>query len=224
MSARPWRTVETSFCQRWSERRGSYRPAREVVDLRRYEVVKDATDALTKDFVVRHHYSGSFPSARFRFRVVDVDTEQTVGAIVYSHPTNDAVFSGLPGERGQQVELGRLVLIDEVPANAETAFVAESMRRIHREDGVESVISFSDPVARTDVGGRMVMPGHIGTVYQGLNGWFTGRATGRTLSLLPDGSVLSPRAIQKVRSRERGQQVRGAADPCRWAGRGCLRG
>jgi hypothetical protein len=49
-----------------------------------------------------------------------------------------------------------------------------------------------------------VFGGHVGPIYQAHNGLDLGRGTPRTLTLLPDGSVLSDRAQQKVRSAERG--------------------
>lgn len=198
------RRVITPVCQRWRDQRGSYRPAREVLSLARYELVEDASEEPCKGFVLQQHYAGTWPAARFRHRVVDTGTLETVGAIVYSQPARDDVFAGLPGEAGQQVELGRLVLLDEVPANAESALVAESMRRLSRNHGIAAVLSFSDPVPRTTAAGEQVFKGHIGTVYQALNAWFSGRATARTLPLLPDGRTLSPRALQKIRGRERG--------------------
>ena len=45
----------------------SYRPAGEPIDPRRYEVAAIASDRTAKDFVLPHHYSGSYPAARFRF-------------------------------------------------------------------------------------------------------------------------------------------------------------
>ena len=47
-------------------------------------------------------------------------------------------------------------------------------------------------------------PGHVGIIFQAFNGVYLGRATPRTLHLLPDGTVLSDRAIQKIRKGERG--------------------
>jgi hypothetical protein len=49
-----------------------------------------------------------------------------------------------------------------------------------------------------------VFPGHVGTIYQAFNGVYSGRSTPRTLRLLPDATVFSDRAAQKIRARERG--------------------
>ena len=56
----------TPVCQRWCERRDSYRPKGEVMDPREYEVSALPT-AEAKAFVISHHYSGTFPAARRSF-------------------------------------------------------------------------------------------------------------------------------------------------------------
>lgn len=52
-------------CQRWTRRRDSYRPAGEPIDPSRYGVELIA-EQVARDFVVREHYSGSYPAARCR--------------------------------------------------------------------------------------------------------------------------------------------------------------
>jgi hypothetical protein len=48
------------------------------------------------------------------------------------------------------------------------------------------------------------MPGHVGTIYAATNAVYTGRATARTLKLLPDGTVFHDRTAQKIRRQEQG--------------------
>jgi hypothetical protein len=95
------------------------------------------------------------------------------------------------------------VLLDEVAFNGETWTLARCLRRLS-EQGVRGVVSFSDPVPRTTADGRLIFVGHWGTIYQAGNAAYLGRGTARTLRLLPDGSVFSDRAIQKIRRREQG--------------------
>jgi hypothetical protein len=73
-----------------------------------------------------------------------------------------------------------------------------------RRHGIVGVVSFSDPVPRTLADGTEMFPGHLGGIYQAFNGVYLGRATPRTLRLLPNGTVLSDRTLQKIRKRERG--------------------
>lgn len=90
-----------------------------------------------------------------------------------------------------------------MPGNGETWFLARCFELL-RARGLLGVVSFSDPVARSDAAGRTVFPGHIGTIYQAHNARYLGRGTPRTLHLLPDGCVLSHRTAQKIRAGERG--------------------
>ena len=189
-------------CERWRERRDSYRPAGEPIDPSRYQVEQLAGDAGVKAFVVRHHYAGTYPAARFRFGLFR--SKELVGAAVFSHPMNAAVLTSVfGGSAGESVELGRFVLLDDVPANGESWFLAHCRRRLKRI-GLRGIVSFCDPIARLTASGELVFPGHIGTIYQASNAAYLGRATARVLRLLPDGRVFSDRALSKLRRRERG--------------------
>lgn len=189
--------------QRWRERRDSYRPAGEVIRVADYEVAPIADDRTARAFVERHHYSGSYPAARHRVGLYR--RGELAGVAVFSHPSNDRVLvNTFPGlSTAGAVELGRFVLLDEVPGNGETWFLARCFELL-RGAGIDGVVSFSDPVARTTAEGARVFPGHIGTIYQAANATYLGRGTARTLRLLPDGKVMSARTIQKIRAGERG--------------------
>jgi hypothetical protein len=187
--------------QRWRDRRGVYRPAREPLRTELYEVAPLASDREARLFVEQHHYLATYPAARFRFGLYEGPF--LVGVAVFSVPTNDKALAVLGCNPRDAIELGRLVLLDRVPANAESWFIARCFELLRRA-GLAGVISFSDPVPRAGAGGEVVFPGHLGTVYQALNAVYLGRATARTLRLLPDGTVFSDRAAQKIRGRERG--------------------
>lgn len=195
-----------ALCQRWRERRDSYRPAGEPIDTSRYGVeVVEERDA--RRFVIAHHYSASMVAARVcvgLFRSRAWITSELVGVAVFSVPAGPAVL-GRWFDEVPAVELGRLVLLDEVPANGESWFVARAFRALRRElPDVRGVLGFSDPVQRVSADGRIIVPGHIGTVYQALNGAYLGRSTPRTLIVAPDGSILSERALSKLRTGDRG--------------------
>jgi hypothetical protein len=188
--------------QRWRLRRSLYRPANEVINIREYEVIAIPGDRDAKAFVEQHHYSQSYPAARFRFGLYHHD--QLVGVAIFSHPCNDSVLTKVfPWPAVMATELGRFVLLDRVPADGESFFLGRCFHLLRHEELV-GVVAFSDPVPRRTIEGGVVHPGHIGTIYQALNGSYLGRGTPRTLRLLPDGSVLSERAIQKIRRHERG--------------------
>lgn len=198
----------TTLNQRWRARRDSYRPAGEPIDTRRHEVAPIADDNTAKAFVLSHHYSASYPAARFRFGLFE--GPQLVGVAVFSHPANDAVLTNVfPGAARDSVELGRFVLLDRVPGNGETWFLARCFELLRAD--VLGVVSYSDPTARTDAAGAVTHPGHVGTIYQAHNGVYLGRGRARVLRLLPDGTTFSDRARQKIRRREKGWRYAAAA-------------
>jgi hypothetical protein len=216
-------------CQRWRGRATSYRPAGEPINTRRYEVAAMPSDREARAFVVAHHYSASYPAARFRFglyRGTDL-----AGVAVFSVPASQAVLRrAFPGvEPAAAVELGRFVLLDDVPANGESWFFARC-REVLRREGIAGVLSHSDPVPRETSSGAVVMPGHVGTIYQASNAVYAGRASAGTIFLLPDGTVFSRRAISKIRNGERGRHYAsavlerhgaeplGSEDPAAWLG------
>jgi len=192
-------------CQRWTERRARYRPAGERIQPAEYDVdVLDEGPA--RRFVEAHHYSGSYPAARCRVGLFR--RAQLVGVAVFSVPAGPAVVGKwLPHVGGALagVELGRLVLLDDVPGNGESWFLARAFRELRRElPDVRGVVSFSDPYPRRTQAGAEVMPGHVGVVYQALNGRHIGRTNRATLYLDRAGRVVSPRALSKLRTDDQG--------------------
>jgi hypothetical protein len=196
--------VNAPACQRWRDRRGTYRPAGEPIRTADYEVSEIATDREARAFVERHHYSGSYPAARARFGLHR--RGELVGVAVLSHPPSEAALLAalpLPCDRLAKVELGRLVLLDDVPANGESWFAARAFE-LARAAGFEAIVAHSDPEPRSTAAGGIVFPGHLGTIYQATNAVYCGRTPARTWRLLPDGSVLSARGLSKLRLKEKG--------------------
>lgn len=189
----------TTACQRWRERRDTYRPAGEAFEPRAFEVAPIASDTAARAFVEAHHYSGSYPAARRRFGLYE--RGELVGVAVFSVPMRAEVLR--PWSLDDGLELGRFVLLDDVRANGESWFLARALDAL-RAEGWAGVVSLSDPTARTTASGAVVFGGHVGTIYQASNAIYTGRASPQTLRLLPDGSVFSNRAASKIRQQERG--------------------
>ena len=190
--------METSVCQRWLSGRHSWRPAGELIDPRRFEVAPvEAADA--KAFVRAHHYSRSCCSLVRRHGLYAGCS--LVGVAVFASPQVDAVLR--PWRRGEALELGRLVLLEEVPGNGESWFVRQCLELLARE-GFAGVVSFADPEARESADGGVLFPGHLGVVYQSLGAVYTGRGARKTQYLLRDGRELPNRAQSKIRGGERG--------------------
>jgi hypothetical protein len=187
-------------CQRWRDRRGTYRPAGEPLNPRAHEVFELHDDATAKAFVVANHYSATYPAARRRFGLHRAFVG-LVGVAVFSQPMQNASLR--PWSPADAMELGRLVLLDLVEANAESWFLARCFEAL-RVDGLAGIVSHSDPEPRADAAGRVVFVGHVGTVYQSLGAVYTGRASPRTMRVTATGRELSNRAASKLRQGERG--------------------
>ncbi|MER7056591.1 hypothetical protein [Streptomyces sp. NPDC000351] len=146
-------------------------------------------------------------SVKVQFGLYDdtVDGERRLnGVAVFGVPVNTAVLTKpLPELRPftESVECSRFVLLDECPGNAESWFLARCFDLLLAQ-GVRGVVSFADPVPRRTASGLLVMPGHVGTIYAATNALYTGRATARTVKLLPDGTVFHDRTAQKIRREE----------------------
>lgn len=193
----------TATVQRWRDRSSSLRPAGELINPREYEVAEISEDR-AKAFVVLHHYSGTYPAARRRFGLFRHD--ELAGVAVFSHPCNERTITNVFGcaSASDGLELGRFVLLDSVPGNGESWFLARCREQL-RSDYV-GIVSFSDDTPRLTAGGVQIFAGHIGTIYQASNAAYLGRGARGTLRLLPDGRVMSNRAISKIRSGDRGWQ------------------
>lgn len=218
----------SEWCQRWRNGTHRWRHLREGgFDARRYEVAP-VDEQAAKSYVVRHHYSRSYPAARLRYGLFE--RGRLCGVLVLGVPMQASVLTNVFPRLEpfyESLELSRLVLADRVPANGETWFMARAFRHAARE-GVAGLVCFADPVGRI-ARGRLVFPGHVGVCYQAHNAVYLGRSTPRTLVVLPDGTTLSARARQKVVAQERGHEyveqllVRHGArpldrydDPARW--------
>lgn len=203
-----------SGCQRWRRRRASYRPAGEPIDPSRYGVELLPGDKAARAFVEAHHYSGSYPAAALRVGLYRAQAgpaptgAQLVGVAVFSVPCQPRAIPRWCGvEAREGVELGRLVLLDDVPANGETWFLARAFNLLRAaRPHCRAVLSYSDPVPRRAADGRLVLPGHVGTVYQALGATYHGRSSARTLLLDADGRPVSGRALSKLRGGEVGRE------------------
>ena len=208
--------------QRWRNRRDSYRPAGEPIDPRRYGV-EVVVERDARAFVEAHHYSGTFPAARLSVGLHRAG-DGLVGVATFSVGVQAKAiprWCGVPVAEG--VELGRFVLVDDVPANGETWFLGGAFRALLRElPEVRVVLAYSDPLPRTSADGSRVLPGHVGTIYQAHNGRYVGRAARRVIHLRPDGRAVSGRAATKIRKGETGagpeidRLIADGARPPRW--------
>ena len=113
------------------------------------------------DAMIRAHYIGKWPGVCVLILGLLRD-ENLIGVIVYALPPRET-----SKRYGCHVwELARLWIRDDVPANAETYLIAQSVKYIKKNrPEVDCLVSYADPSA-----------GHSGTIYKAAN-W---KADGRT--------------------------------------------
>jgi hypothetical protein len=204
--------------QRWRRGRDSYRPKGEPIDTSKFGV-ELIEERVAKEFVRTHHYSRTYPAARLRAGLFRAG-EGLVGVAVFSQPMNKRTI-GRFADVLDGVELGRFVLLDDVPANGETWFLARAFRLLKREKPQAGVaISYADPLPRANEDGVVIKPGHFGTIYQAFNAQYFGRARAENLVLDAAGRVISRRSLSKIRNDEKGaayayEQLRAAGAPAR---------
>ncbi|GAA3250824.1 hypothetical protein ACFO1B_43990 [Dactylosporangium siamense] len=220
-------TADTGWCQRWRLRQPGWQHRHlGGFDPDRYTVALIAARP-ARLFVLQHHYSASWPKAQLCYgllaRTPDLDdypdphpTARTpagllVGVAALSIPMHPAVltkpFPGLVPNR-ESLDLGRFVLLDPVPGNAETWFLARVFR-LAASAGIGGAVAFSDPMPRCRFG-ELLMGGHHGIAYQGGNGRHVGTSRGGPLVLFPDATSMPARTLTKIRTGAQGW--RGAAE------------
>lgn len=193
--------------QRWRDRRASYRRRGEAFDPSAYGVELIRKNP-ARDFIVQHHYSASMPSTSVRvglFRARHFFAPELVGVCTFGTGASQASvprWTGLPADEGLQ--LNRLVLLDEVPFNAETWTLARAFALLQAaRPRVRVVLSYSDPVPRRDEAGVVSMPGHVGAAYQAKGARYVGRSDPETKWLDARGCLLDGRSLSKVRALDR---------------------
>ena len=200
-------------CQRFEHRRERYRPAGELIDASRFEV-EPIEELAAKRFVETHHYSGSYPAACVRvglFRRSLGHVRELVGVAVFSVPPQPRAIPRWTGT-GDGLELGRLVLLHDVPGNGESWFLGRAFRVLQSQrPKLRAVLSYADPMARRTADGEIVTPGHVGIIYQAHNGRHVGRSEARWVHFDPRGQIVSRRAMDKIRAEHDPIKGRGAS-------------
>lgn len=127
-----------------------------------------------RSFIKDTHYSGSCPPGHFYFRADYMG--QIVGAAVYRKPS-------LPNTKNAysaDIELSRLVLIDECGKNSESRFIGFQLRWLKKNSEFSKVVSFADP-----------RHGHKGVIYRASNFEYLGYEKGHgTRKVYVDGEEL----------------------------------
>lgn len=228
-------TEAPQICQRWKERQDFYRSTEEKFVPADWRVdamvggdsglpasipVKRASWSEGTNFIVTNHYAGSFPQMRVMVGLFRARDGMLAGVATFGNVKADQAKKYGAVGLDDILELNRFVLLDSVPGNAETWFLAratELAREVHAFRGftLKVLLSFSDPVARRDTAGFLTMPGHIGNIYQAFNALFVGRSSPKVLHLDARGVAPDPRMISKIRSLDQDYPEVGAPSAAR---------
>lgn len=197
--------VASDSCQRWLLRREFRRPAGEPIRTSLFDVVEIESDSVARDFVKAHHYSGEMSAAVHRYGLMQRGELAGVAVfgIVPSMAAHNKVFPTFTLE--DALDLGRFVLLDSVPGNGESWFLARCFELLRRS-GVAAIESCADPEPRKLPNGTVLFPGHVGCIYQATNGRYVGRTNPASLRIFPDGTVFSNKSSGKIRHRLQGYQ------------------
>lgn len=182
--------------ERWVTPEEYFRPAGYSVDV--------VSKGLARGFIIREHYSGTFPAARLSVGLWGPGPT-LVGVAVFSVPMSESVLRRWTGPDHQQAaELGRFVCAPSVKFNGETWFLRRAFTAIRREKQIRAILSFADPLERRTSAGLLTKGAHHGTVYMAKSALLAGRSDRRTLILAPDASVVNERMLSKIRQEEQG--------------------
>ena len=202
----------TRTAMRWNHRNTTWRPLREPFDPRQFHVEPLPKMSLARDFVATHHYSHQFPVAIACYglfeRIGAFETKLT-GVAAFSIPIQPRAAASYGAGEASFCDLGRFLLLDSAGSNAETWFLARALRLLQAErpeaqGGPSLVIAYSDPMPRTDRAGNVKFTGHFGGIYRDSSALYLGRTKPRRLWLADDGTVISDRALSKLRTDDKG--------------------
>lgn len=194
--------MKDDACMRWSPGgRQSWRRRRDGgFDSGRYWV-REILTGQSKPFVNDMHYARSYPNSRRDYGLFEYETGDLVGVAVLSYPTSvktiPRAFPSINPLEG--ADLGRFVLLDRVPANAESWFLGQVREKAAKPSELDpdnprkmplrGLVMFSDPVERRKADGTIITPGHVGTIYQASGCEYLGPNGPSTEAILPDGTV-----------------------------------
>ena len=124
-----------------------------------------------REFVRSNHYSHACPPGAHWFSAWHGD--RLVGVMLFRKPSLPKTGAAYACD----LELSRLVLLDEAGKNSESRFIGWALRWLRRHTASLAVVSFADP--------RF---GHVGTVYKASNWQFLGLEKGHgTRRIVVDG-------------------------------------
>lgn len=155
------------------------------MDVRRVET------NISKELIIKHHYSHRAPNAMYAFGLFDGDS--LVGVVTFGKPSSPQVAKSIaPTKQEIVLELNRLVITTSAQ-NAASRLVGRALHLLPRNS---IIVSFADRGQN-----------HIGFVYQSTNFFFAGETKPHDSEYIIDGKRVHPRTMAS----------RGITNPRQWA-------
>lgn len=129
--------------------------------------IKPITYQEAMKIIIEKHYLHRKAPCSFAFGLFEKATNRIVGCITYGTPSSAPLRKGICGEdeKDNVIELTRLWIEDNVPRNAESFLIGNTIPLVNKE----IIVSFAE-----------IQQGHIGYVYQATNWIYTGLSAKRT--------------------------------------------
>lgn len=194
--------MEVDFTQRWRERRALFLQRQVFFNPRLHDIEKIPAKPAA-EWIIKHHYLGSFPSATVCygiFRHGELSGVAVLGTAQHKN-TIPNVFGASHSK--DCLLLQRFALEDALEFNAESYFLAR-VRALLRREGYCGILTMSDETPKTDALGNITFPGHIGTIFKSDNAVYLGRSEKPVEYLFADGTVPSNRSFSKLVNNESG--------------------
>jgi hypothetical protein len=194
--------MNVDFTQRWRERKALFLQKQTFFNPRRHETERIPA-RLAADWIIKHHYLGSFPSASICYGIFRHG--ELAGVAVLGTAQHKNTIPNVFGASHSKdcLLLQRFALEDVLEFNAESYFLAR-VRALLKSEGYCGILTMSDETRKTDVFGNVTFPGHIGTIFKSDNAVYLGRTGKSDEYLFTDGSVLSNRSFSKLVNNESG--------------------
>jgi hypothetical protein len=141
---------------------------------------------LAKRIIEENHYSHKMPAAvKFRFGLYYGD--EFKGVAVFCVPSNMYTFTSIFEGENQTIglELSRFFTFDDTPKNFESYCLTRCLRHIKQFLNYDVIVSYADPNF-----------GHMGYLYQSVNGLYLGEST-KEIRYLYKGQLTQKKSIFK---------------------------
>lgn len=137
-----------------------------------------------KEFLEKHHYSHNINGVMSKFCFGLFSGDSLIGAAIYGNLGMANAWKKYSDNPEDVIELRRLALIDDTKKNAESYFIAKTIKWLKKNTDIKRIVSYAD-----------CNQGHVGTIYKASNFKLIGQtAKGRVIVF--DGKKYHDKAIR----------------------------